>query len=370
MNVKKIALCMIVKNESKIIVNCLDSVLPFIDYWVICDTGSTDGTQTVIETYFKEKGIEGELYNDAWVDFAHNRTLAFQRVKNKSKYCLVIDADDIFHGNLELPVDDKYTCFHIKLKLGNLEYYRKQIFLNSLDWKYTGVIHEYPELVSKNIMTSTTRLKDVYIKAGTFGYRNQTSTSKFHNDIKIILNGIEKEPTNSRYYFYLANSYSDIQNYNEAIVYYKKRIDMGGWSEEIYYSMYCIGLCKENSQNYDFEKEILYDYLKAFHYRNTRLEALYRIILYFRKKKMYTESFAYAMLAKNTFSSPQKDVLFVDGLIQLYKFKDEFAISAYWVGFASFSHTLNTDILKIKSLPEKDRNRIIQNDNFCKTKIN
>ena len=120
---------MIVKNESKIIVKCLDSVLPFIDYWVICDTGSTDGTQTVIETYFKEKEIEGELYNDVWVDFAHNRTLAFQRVKDKSTYCLVIDADDIFHGNLKLPDDATYTYFDIQIKHGNLEYSAAAVIL-------------------------------------------------------------------------------------------------------------------------------------------------------------------------------------------------------------------------------------------------
>ena len=41
---KKIALCMIVKNEEKIIERCLSSVLPLIDSWVIVDTGSTDGT--------------------------------------------------------------------------------------------------------------------------------------------------------------------------------------------------------------------------------------------------------------------------------------------------------------------------------------
>jgi len=359
---------MIVKNESKIILNCLDSIVPFLDYWVICDTGSTDGTQTIIEDYFKKKQIEGELYNDEWVDFAHNRTLAFQRVKDKSQYCIVIDADDTFHGNLELPNDTNYTDFDIKIKLGNLEYYRKQIFLNSLDWKYTGVIHEYSELVSKNVMLTTKKLNNAYIQAGTFGNRNQQSSSKFKSDIQILLNGIEKEPNNARYYFYLANSYKDIQNYKEAIVYYKKRVDMGGWFEEIYYSLYCIGLCKEYSDSeYDFETEIIYDYLKAFNYRNTRLEALYRIISYFRKKKMYTESFAYAMLAKNTFSIPQKDVLFVDAPIQLYKFKDEFAISAYWVGFASFAHILNTDLLKnTNDISEEDRKRIIQNNMFCK----
>jgi len=47
---KKPTVClnMIVKNESEVITRCLKSVLPLIDYWVISDTGSTDGTQKII----------------------------------------------------------------------------------------------------------------------------------------------------------------------------------------------------------------------------------------------------------------------------------------------------------------------------------
>ena len=41
----KICLCMIVKNESKVIKRCLDSVMPIITAYCIVDTGSTDGTQ-------------------------------------------------------------------------------------------------------------------------------------------------------------------------------------------------------------------------------------------------------------------------------------------------------------------------------------
>jgi glycosyltransferase involved in cell wall biosynthesis len=39
-----ICINMIVKNESKIITRMLDTVLPIIDAYCICDTGSTDNT--------------------------------------------------------------------------------------------------------------------------------------------------------------------------------------------------------------------------------------------------------------------------------------------------------------------------------------
>ena len=55
--VPKICLNMIVKNESKIIVRLLKSVLRFIDYFVIIDTGSEDDTIQTIHDFFEENEI-------------------------------------------------------------------------------------------------------------------------------------------------------------------------------------------------------------------------------------------------------------------------------------------------------------------------
>ena len=55
----RICLNMIVKNESRIIKRCLDSILPLIDSYCIIDTGSTDGTQEIILETLKD--LPGEL---------------------------------------------------------------------------------------------------------------------------------------------------------------------------------------------------------------------------------------------------------------------------------------------------------------------
>ena len=57
MDVPKICLNMIVKNESAIIIRLLESVIPLIDSYCICDTGSTDNTITLIKEYCKSKNI-------------------------------------------------------------------------------------------------------------------------------------------------------------------------------------------------------------------------------------------------------------------------------------------------------------------------
>ena len=46
-NIPKICLNMIVKNESKVITRLLESVSPIIDTYCICDTGSTDDTKEI-----------------------------------------------------------------------------------------------------------------------------------------------------------------------------------------------------------------------------------------------------------------------------------------------------------------------------------
>ncbi len=86
-----ICLCMIVKDEAKVIERCLGSVRDLIDTWVISDTGSTDGTQELIRRALD--GIPGELHEEPWTNFGHNRTLNIRHARGKADYLLLIDAD-------------------------------------------------------------------------------------------------------------------------------------------------------------------------------------------------------------------------------------------------------------------------------------
>ncbi len=93
--IPKICLNMIIKNESKIITRLLDTVLSFIDHYVICDTGSTDNTIQVLEEYFKDKSIKGKVVQKPFEDFGKTRTYALKQCENEpdSDYVLLLDAD-------------------------------------------------------------------------------------------------------------------------------------------------------------------------------------------------------------------------------------------------------------------------------------
>src|SRR5262245_12409783 len=99
----RLCLNMIVRNEAAILERCLASVAPWIDYYVIGDTGSTDGTQDLIASFFAARKIEGEVHSFPFKDFgqARNRALSLCRAsKGAFDYALLTDAD------MELVVDD------------------------------------------------------------------------------------------------------------------------------------------------------------------------------------------------------------------------------------------------------------------------
>ena len=78
---KSIGLCLIVKNESKIITRCLDSVRPFVDYVMVEDTGSSDGTQEIIRDWLRQNNMAGAVIDEPWRDFAYNRTHVLEALR-------------------------------------------------------------------------------------------------------------------------------------------------------------------------------------------------------------------------------------------------------------------------------------------------
>ena len=111
----------------------------------------------------------------------------------------------------------------------------------------------------------------------------------------------------------------------------------------------------------------LYYYLKAFNFRKTRLEALYRIVFYFRTNDKFKEGFAYGMLGINTHFP--KDLVFVEEDIHKYKFIDELSICAYYCEFHILSYKLTKQILDEKHYPEQEYKRISGNLKFSSDKL-
>ncbi|MEZ5591436.1 MAG: glycosyltransferase family 2 protein [Gammaproteobacteria bacterium] len=67
-----------------------------IDYFVIVDTGSSDGTPQRIQQIMEAFGIPGEIHFRDWVNFGHNRQQALELAvaAGRGDWLLFIDADE------------------------------------------------------------------------------------------------------------------------------------------------------------------------------------------------------------------------------------------------------------------------------------
>lgn len=289
---------MIVKNESHIIAATLAHVLKHfpITHWMIDDTGSTDGTQQIIRDFFMERNIPGTLHETAWEDFGHNRSKALEHAFNKTDYVLVWDADDSVEGDFQFPKQlgaDVYSF--IFGNASGFRYNRNQLFNNRKRWKYVGVLHEYPECVDREESKAHVS-GSYYFVSGKSGARSQ-DPDKYRKDAAVLEKGLEKEPNNTRYAFYCANSYKDAVMKDKAIEKYKKVLEMNGWAEEKYLA--CVHIYELSGKI----RENLHYLVEAISYSPDRLEAPFELIQHYCIRNMNKIAMAYYSLIQDYFEN-------------------------------------------------------------------
>lgn len=363
---KTICLNMIVKNESHIIQETLDNISKYIDYWVICDTGSTDGTQDLIKEYFRKRGIPGDLVQHQWKNFGYNRSLALKECKGKADYIFVIDADDLIVGDLTLPNNMNADVYKLVYGTG-FTYHREQIFGNHLEWRYVGVLHEYPECTNKKNTNSKLIEGNYYVDSRRLGARNK-DPKKYLKDAEVLVQGIEdvlKEGDKdlaARYAFYAGQSYKDYSDRENSNKYYRMRIQMGGWFEETYYSYYQVA--KNLQEMGKSDEEVEKAYLEAYNFLKVRSEPLYELAAMYRLKGNFEKSYHFGCMALKI-PFPKDLGLFISKDVYDWKTKDECSISAYYLKKYQPSFDMCQQLLHEGYLPEDQRHRVEANRDYC-----
>src|SRR5262249_261782 len=229
-----VCLNMIVKNEAPVIARCLASVRPIIDYWGIVVTGSTPGTQDAIRTSLA--GLPGELHERPWRDFAHNRTEASELARPHGEYVLIIDADDVleYEPDFAMPAlqADSYM---LRISDVSISYNRMQIVRAALPWRWRGVLHEF---LTCDDARSSGLLEGLRLRRNHDGARRR-DPGTYRLDAEILSAALQTETDplmQSRYQFYLAQSYRDCGEKEKALQAYLKRAELGFWVEEVFIS--------------------------------------------------------------------------------------------------------------------------------------
>lgn len=348
---QKVCLNMIVKDESKVIRRCLESVKPFIDYWVIVDTGSTDGTQKIIKEFMKD--IPGQLHEKKWVDFAHNRNEALLLAKNKGDYFLFIDADEklIFNEKFKMPslTKDRYN---VMVKGDGHLFARPLLVKSALNWTWHGVIHEgifSPEAKTVEV------LENIENDASFLDGKRSQDPLKHLKDAAVLEKALEVEPSNSRYVYYLAQEYLCANEYALALKNYEKRATMGGWDEEVFFSLFAVARLQEML---GMPKELFTkSYAKAYEFRPSRPEPLFYLSLHYFKSGENLLSYT---LAKQALSlPPHTDTEYKEEAVTDYLLLVICADSAYNMGLKSEATLAYKQALEKRALPKDIKEKII-----------
>jgi len=353
-----ICLCMVVKNESKLIREALQSVKPFIDRWSIVDTGSTDGTQDIVRQ--EMKNIPGVLHERPWKDWAASRTEALTFAKaSGADFIFLLDADEKVETKRTLAELDVNCSYWVTIQYGSIQYKRPNVLSTKYDWWYVGVTHEY--------LTHSGTPTEVVLPMTlvTHPTRATKTAEKCAVDAVLLEEALQTEPGNSRYVFYLAQSYRDSGEMFKALEMYQARTAMGGWYEEVWYSYFQIAelMVKLNYPEIDVTEA----YVHAHAHNPKRPEALGTLIRYLRLRGKHHLAYSFAERAR---AIPQtEDKLFVEPSYADWRNLDEYSIVAYWTGRYHESLSACNDLLASGRLPAGEIERVKKNRQFAVDKV-
>jgi len=269
----KLALMMIVKNESAVIAETLRIISNNFspDYWVISDTGSTDNTKDVITDTMKELGIPGRFSDKAWVDFSTNRNHVLKEATKEASYVITFDADDGVCGNFVMPKLDA-DMYSLLTGCESSKHNRPFIFSSKKEWLWNGVLHEYISCLDKT-HTSKNISGDYYVQHNRENGSRSNDKHKYFKDALVFEMALidENTPTNliSRYTYYAGQSYKDAGNMKRAADFFEKTTTLSGWSEEKYLS--CLFLGHYNHKEGNLNKALSW-FMKAPDFSPRRVE--------------------------------------------------------------------------------------------------
>jgi len=365
------------KNEEHCILETLKSVAPYIDYWIVCDTGSTDKTVELVKNFFAEKGIPGELHEDSWVGFDHNKTLMIQRAKGKADYIMHLDADDQLVGEFKFSLEEsgKDTYF-IPVRRGAAEWKALILFKGDYTWKFCGVAHTtIKALEIPSYSTGDLSHYGYYISGEGIGSR-AFDPKKYLYDAERLQKQFwdtlisDPDGLNNRSIFYTAQSYMDYGMYREALQWNRLYLKVKDtWIEEAFEAQMRVAQCLM-ALKADLN-EITAEMDKAIAIFPDRSEPYMHLGRYLNQKGHHQLAYSYLKkaISNNIENAKSKYILFVNQYCYGKYVNDELAVACFWTGRLEEGMRYLQQILNDPDF-ESEQERLLDNLRHFKNKLN
>ena len=263
---------MLVKDEAPVLRRCLDSISGIVDYWVICHAGSAVGTKEMLKQCLS--GVPGEFHEIAWTDAGQTRTAALKLARGKGDYHLFLDADMTVSVTGEFrDLLEADSC--LVREESEAQCWAERLVSDQHEWRYVGAARPF-------LYSTTSRTREKLNKLTITRHEdNAAHAVECRRDIELLTQSLERGANVPRATFHLAQCYRDLGNLPLAIEYYEKRATLGGWAEEVWYSLYQVARLQ---QRLGIAWMLVLDqYLRAYEFRPSRIEPLYHIARFYRE---------------------------------------------------------------------------------------
>lgn len=211
----RISLCMIVKNEEHCLDRCLKSARDFVDEIIIVDTGSTDRTVEIAESY------GARIYHHPWEnDFSKHRNQSLSYATGD--WIFQLDADEELFGEdgkmlRRLAAEGKvdyYNCqFHDLNKDGSVHgvFNLVRFFRNGMGMHFTQRVHNQLQLRGAGTFSA--------IRIRHYGYAlsQEKMDAKHVRTTTLLEEMLRENPEDAYSRFQLASSYSMHKEYDKVV---------------------------------------------------------------------------------------------------------------------------------------------------------
>ena len=348
----KFGLVMICKNEAATIGRTLESLKPLIGYWTILDTGSTDGTQDVIRETMA--GIPGTLAETEFVNFGQTRSESFALARDTARWLFATDSDMVWTVD-EGWDPDAADCDAYSVQMGTpggFQWSLPLIHKGTLPWVSIGAVHEYSALADLKPIVCLPA-PEVHLDMKAAGNRGSMEKSLWH--LSLLEAEYEKDPTEPRTVFYLANTLKDVGRLPEAREMFVSRSKMGGYLEERHYATYMAATLAPDWPTRQAEL------LAVWESRPWRIEPLVVLAREHNQRDQHATAYALA----NWEPLPNPDVLFVHLDCWDWGLKFERSIAAWWIGKKDEARALCDELLANPNVPSGVRATVETNRGFA-----